>query len=182
MNLNLEIDSTFGAMDLRIGNFVNCSSNIKRVYTHIHPDYFISLKSQNSFKSIFNSIQQRNYEEDLIIGMLYELVDYTLEERQHSTWFLIDFFQNEKQLVFNLRTTVDESKINDIEELFLLLDKKYISEYLLSILHKYFLEDINKHNYEIYMLLNSYNAEMACNLNYETNLLQIQISIDSAEL
>lgn len=182
MSLNLEVDSTYGALDLRIGYFVNCDSNTKRVYTHIHPDNFKSLQSLNNFKSIFNSIKQSNYEEDLIIGMLYELIDYTLQERVQKTWFLIDFFHNNKKLIFNLRTTIIESKINDVEDLFLMLDRNCINEYLLSILYKYFSEDMDKNNYEIYMLLNAYNAEMACNLNYETNLLQIQISIDSSEL
>lgn len=180
MSLSLEVDGTYGALDLRFGNFVDCVKNTKRVYTHIHPDNFISLKSQNSFKSIFSSIEQTNYEEDLIIGMLYELLDYTLEERSHNSWFLIDYFQNNKQLVFNLRTTINETKVDDIEDLFLMLDKNCINEYLLSILDKYFSQDMDRHNYEIFMLLNAYNADMACNFNYDSNLLQIQISIDSA--
>lgn len=182
MSLNLAIDSNCGALDLRMGNFVDCVTDTKRVYAHINPYSFFSLQSQRIFKSVFNTIKNSHFEEDLIIGMIFELIDYTIEESSLNPDFLLDFYKRDRRLVFNLRTTIKESKIHDVEELFLLLDNNSVSEYLLSILYKYFSKDMTDIDYEIFMLINAYNTEMACNLNYDTNLLHIQIIIDSSEL
>jgi len=170
-------------MDM-ILTIIESSTSNKKMDLQLESNNYIPIYTANKTKSL--NIDQlysdlfNIHKSFTVSGFMSSITKQFLDclKKTRSKTFKISLQENENYLIFNFCSNIESSKTCKLENILLSSSSTDIKEYLLYLMTKYFHKELMKSGNEVFIVVNSYTAELRSCLNYSTGNFDLQLVIN----